>query len=227
MNKIQSGVILSKHVELDENVYIGPNCIIGFHGYQHHNRKLTALGRKTFIGSNTVILGNSVICQGTKIGQNCRLDYHSFVGERTIIGNFCVIELGCRIYDEVRIADYSTISGFVCNSCSIGKNSIVQGDLIHRFTNVKIQEKEKSPNIGIDCFIGRKALIIGPISIADGTYIAAGSIVTKDTRPNKFYIGAPAKENGIAPKAYQSSNSEFNKLKSIEFNEDIFGDPSS
>ena len=227
MNKIHNGVILSKFVELGENIYIGPNCTIGLPGYQHSGKKLYNLSKRTYIEDNTVILGNSVICRGTKIGKNCRLDYHSFVGERTIIGNYCVIELGGRIYDEVQIANFSTISGLICNTCVIGKNSIVQGDLIHRFNNLGINEKEKSPKIGNNCFIGRKSLIIGPIIVANGSYIAAGTIVTKDTISNRLYMGTPARDVGIAPKAYKSNNSEFNQLKSMMVHEDIFSDPSA
>ena len=226
MSTVHKSAVLSSYVELGENVCIGPNCTIGLPGYQLGGRELTGSVKRTVIGNHSIIFGNSVICQGSTIGHNCRLDYHSFVGERTAIGNFCVVELGARIYDDVQIADYSTISGFVCNGCTIEENSIVQGDLIHRFNNVRIGEKEKPPSIGPNCFVGRKALVIGPIKIADGTYIAAGSIVLRDTKPNMFYIGVPAKKAGVAPKAYLSSNAEFNKLRSFTIDENIFGNPS-
>ena len=63
-------------------------------------------------------------------------DDHSYVGESTIVGDYCVVEYAARIYDGVLIKDGSTISGFVCNNCSIGENSIIQGDLIHKFKSV-------------------------------------------------------------------------------------------
>jgi acetyltransferase-like isoleucine patch superfamily enzyme len=219
MQIVHPSAVISNNVTIGANVIIGPNCTIGFPGFQINQIK--SLDRKTVIGDNTIIMGNSVVCIGTKIGINCRIDYHSFIGEMTQIESYCVIEYGARIYDNVIIGDHSTISGFICNYSKIGKSSIVQGDLIHKFKEAEIDQIENPPQIGDNCFIGRNALIIGDIVISDGTYIAAGSIVTKSTKQNTFYCGSPAQEVGIAPKPYINGVGNFNEDRFIKKYEEI------
>ncbi len=101
MRNIHASAVLSKNVELGENIYIGPNCIIGFPGFQFYDDDNEY--RHTTIESNTIVMGNSVICLGTLIGGYSRIDYHSFVGEQSRVGRYCVIEYGARIYDNVNL----------------------------------------------------------------------------------------------------------------------------
>ena len=219
MYGIHPSAVLSPNVCLGENVTIGPNCSIGFPGFQFHEGYDAATN--TLIGDGTVIMGNSVICIGSAIGNNCRLDYHSYIGEQSFVGDFCVVEYGGRIYDEVTVGSHSTISGFICNETAVGTNSIVQGDLIHKFSNVEVDKKERSPIVCNSCFIGKRSLIIGGITIADGSYISAGAVVTKDTKPNQLYSGNPAKEIGSAPKSYLEGVERFNEKRIARVHEII------
>jgi UDP-2-acetamido-3-amino-2,3-dideoxy-glucuronate N-acetyltransferase len=219
VNFIHPSAVLSRYTEVGENVLIGPNCSIGFPGFQFYQQEDEPLD--TIIGNGTIIMGNSVICAGARIGDNCRLDYHSYIGEQSIVGDYCVVEYGARIYDGVVIKNGTTISGFVCNHSSIGSNSVVQGDLVHKFRNAKLDEEEPAPVVGDGCFIGRKALIIGGITVADGSYISAGAVVIEDTRPNKLYVGSPAIEAGIAPKSYIEGVSAFNRKRINKIHETI------
>jgi acetyltransferase-like isoleucine patch superfamily enzyme len=47
-----------------------------------------------------------------------------------------------------------------------------------------------------DVWVGHGSLILSGIKIAQGSIIAAGSIVTKDVQPFSIYAGAPAKKIG-------------------------------
>lgn len=197
---IHKSAVIADNCIIGKDVYIGPNCTLGFPGYQIKEKK--TVSRPLEIGDKTIIYGNTVICQGTRIGRECRFDYHSFVGEDTIIENKCIIEYGARIYDRVTIYDECFVSGFVSNDCMIEKNSVVHGDLIHKFKNVILGEREPSPIVKANSFIGRNAVIVGNIIIAEGTYVGAGSVVTKSTKSNKLYLGVPARMIGPAPKAF-------------------------
>lgn len=48
-------------------------------------------------------------------------------------------------------------------------------------------------NIGNDVWIGMDSIIMGGVTIGNGSVIAAGSIVTKDVEGNCLYGGVPAK----------------------------------
>ncbi|MDA3896378.1 MAG: DapH/DapD/GlmU-related protein [Desulfobacteraceae bacterium] len=213
---------LSKNVRIGKNVFIGPNCIIGFPGFQFSTSVQNEVkDHYTEIGDNSIVMGNSVICLGAKIDNNCRFDYHSYIGEKTLVGKYSVIEYGARVYDNVKIGEFCTISGFICNNSIIGENSIAQGDLLHKFKDVTVSEIEKSPEICKNVFVGRRALIIGGIKVAEGCYIAAGSVLTKNTEANIAYSGNPAQKNGRAPKSYIEGVSNFNKQRIENINEVI------
>ena len=49
-------------------------------------------------------------------------------------------------------------------------------------------------HIGDDVWIGYGAIIMSGVNIANGSIIAAGSVVTKDTEPYSIYAGIPAKK---------------------------------
>jgi acetyltransferase-like isoleucine patch superfamily enzyme len=47
--------------------------------------------------------------------------------------------------------------------------------------------------IGNDCWIGQGALLVGGVSIGDGSVVLAGAVVTKDVPPYAIVGGVPAK----------------------------------
>lgn len=109
---------------------------------------------------------------------------------RNILGE----KLGLEIYTEkigkgLRIDHYNNV---------INGNAII-GENCHLLGNVCIgnkgAQKQDTPIIGNNVLIGRGAIIIGGISIADNITIAAGSLVNKSFLNEGVTIaGVPAKE---------------------------------
>lgn len=105
---------------------------------------------------------------GVKIGK-------SFVGQDVIfdsnypeeieIGDGCAITMRCTI-----------LTHFV-QACPNGGRRYVKG-------HVKIGNK---------VFMGAHSIICQPITIGDGAFIAAGSVLTKDVPPYEVWGGVPAK----------------------------------
>lgn len=48
--------------------------------------------------------------------------------------------------------------------------------------------------IGNDVWVGFGAIVMSGVNIADGSIIAAGSVVTSDTEPYSIYAGVPARK---------------------------------
>ena len=51
----------------------------------------------------------------------------------------------------------------------------------------------KKTYIGKQCFIGARAIIMPGVNIGDHVIVGAGSVVTKDVKPNCIVAGNPAK----------------------------------
>lgn len=56
-----------------------------------------------------------------------------------------------------------------------------------------VPEEGRDVTIGLGCYIGSGAIIIGKVDIGDYAVIGAGSVVTKDVPSRAFYAGIPAK----------------------------------
>ncbi len=96
--------------------------------------------------------------------------------------------------------------------------------IMHNVTFGTNMEREGSPVIGNDVFIGSGAAILGGIKIGDGARIAANSLVLADVPPGATAIGVPArimrytgrKDSEADPPSVQKSAIEKNDIAAAE-----------
>lgn len=78
----------------------------------------------------------------------------------------------------------------------IGETAVI-GDDVLMYHGVTLGAKtgstgKRHPNIGNNVTIGANAIVIGDITIGDGSSIGAGTVLTKDLPPGKVAVGNPA-----------------------------------
>ena len=56
-------------------------------------------------------------------------------------------------------------------------------------------EKKHQTTIGAGVFVGSNSTLVAPVTLADGSYIAAGSAVTADVPAGALGIGRSRQEN--------------------------------
>lgn len=109
----------------------------------------------------------SFVSKNMKIGLGSILQANTFVSDNTKIGRCVKINVGSQIHHDSVVGDFSVL----------GPKVVILGNSI-------VKKK---------CFIGSGAIIRNKISLAQGTFIGMGSVVTKNTEKNKIYYGNPAK----------------------------------
>jgi UDP-N-acetylglucosamine acyltransferase len=123
---------------IEDNVYIGPYCIIGepaeWKGKEHINKGVIIKTGSRLTGLVTV---DSGVERQTEIGANCYLMKHSHVGHDAILEDNVTLSCG------VKIGGHSVIK----NRCNIGLNAV-----IHQ--KVEIPE---GCMIGASGFVGKKS----------------------------------------------------------------------
>ncbi len=122
------------------------------------------------------------------------------------IGAYCFINENVTIRHTERIGRFSSIApdayiGLVDHPIdSLSSSDYFFGrlkwnfcDNKYRYTDTFNVNYKSKIVIGNDVWIGMRAMVMRGVKIADGTIIAAGSVVTHDTEPYEIVGGVPAR----------------------------------
>lgn len=197
-------------MEIGSRTYIGPFCVLGFPAIEDASAVYVESGidkrpgsRGVKIGADSILLSHVVIGEGSVLGKSIWCDHHCYIGSDTHIADDVQIMYGARIYDRVKIGRGAWVGGFVCNDAIIEEESIVLGQLVHRFVEASVEEPEEAPIVRAGAFIGMNALVIGGIEVGRRAYVAGGAVLTKSAIPGRLYLGVPAKNVGPAPSPFK------------------------
>lgn len=148
-------------------------------------------------------LGDNVIFEdGVKVfhPENIEIGSNVYIGHNTILKGYHQNKI--MIADEVFISPNCFIHG----SCSVtigSKVGIGPGVMIFG-TSHDLSKDDLGPInhlplvhepiiIEAGCDIGMGAIILGGVTVAEGTQVGAGAVVTKSTEPLSIVVGVPAK----------------------------------
>ncbi|HPR23796.1 MAG TPA: DapH/DapD/GlmU-related protein [Bacillota bacterium] len=170
---IKKGTVLYPGVILEGSVTIGEDCVIG------PGTRIT----ESEIGDRTQIQ-NSVITESrigteTKIGPFAYLRPGSDVGSGCRIGDF--VEIKNSVFGDGSKASHLSYIG----DSDIGKDVNIGCGVV--FVNYDGSKKYRS-KVGDGTFIGCNVNLVSPVTLEEGSYIAAGSTVTKDVPGGALYV---------------------------------------
>ncbi|MDI3481566.1 MAG: bifunctional UDP-N-acetylglucosamine pyrophosphorylase / glucosamine-phosphate N-acetyltransferase [Tepidanaerobacteraceae bacterium] len=185
---------------VDVNVTIGRDTII-YPG--------VLLEGETHIGGGCLIVGPSRI-KDSSIGNNSEIIMsqilESTVADGVKIGPFSNLRPGCRISEEVKIGDFVEIK-----NTSVGPGSKVPhlsyvGDaVIGRKVNIGAGTifvnydgyKKHQTMVEDGAFIGCNSNLIAPVTVKSGSYVAAGSTITREVPEDSLAVARARQENII------------------------------
>ena len=188
--KISSTAIIYPDVELGNNIIVEDYCILGSPSFS---------GVKTIIGDNAHIRAHSIIYPGNIIGKNFttgnKVNIREFnkIGNNVSIGTHTIVEHHCKLENDVRIHSQTFIPEYslVKNKSWIGPNVVLTNAKYPNSPSAK--NNLEGPIIGEKAIIGANVTLLPGVKVADSSFVAAGSIVTKNTKKYGVYAGSPAK----------------------------------
>ena len=140
MKNIHSTAIIGKNVTIEDDVYIGPYCVIGMPAEWKGKENID---QGVLIKKGTRITGLVTIDSGvekiTTIGENCYLMKHSHVGHDAQLGDNVTLSCGSKIAGHAMIE----------NNTNIGLNAV-----IHQKVTVP-----EGCMIGASAFVGKKSIL--------------------------------------------------------------------
>jgi bifunctional UDP-N-acetylglucosamine pyrophosphorylase / glucosamine-1-phosphate N-acetyltransferase len=162
------------------------------------------IGQDTVIFPGSMIKGNTVIGSDCQIGPNSEIDgceigdetvirqsvaHKSSIGSHVNIGPFAHIRPDSNISDEVKIGNFVELKKTVFGKGSKASHLSYIGDaevgsnvnLGCGSITVNYDGKNKFlTKIEDDVFVGCNSNLVAPVTVGKGSYIAAGSTITKD-----------------------------------------------
>ncbi len=175
---------------IDRGVSVGTGTVIGPN---------VAITGKTTIGANNSIASSRI--SDCEIGENNIIEYavieDSCIASCVSIGPFTHIRAGTVLANNTKVGSFAETKNAVvgegskvphliyAGDCEIGKNVNLGCGVIT--ANYDGKNKHKTV-IGDNSFIGCNTNLIAPINVGEGSFVAAGTTVSRDVPPGTFVI---------------------------------------
>ncbi len=157
----------------------------------------------TFIESDVVIEQNVVFGPGVHVHAGARIRAFSHlegasVGPDAIVGPYARLRPGAELGKGVKVGNFVEVKnakfgeGAKANhlayigDASVGaKSNIGAGTITCNYDGFLKHRTE----IGAGVFVGSNSTLVAPVSMADGAFVAAGSVITKDVAEDAMAFG--------------------------------------
>ena len=183
---------------IDDTVTIAPDVVIlpgsGIFGS-------TAIASHAVIGPRTTLQDCAVNCCATIKESNCTA---SEIGENATVGPFAFLRAGTILANESKAGAFVEIKNSqigigskVPHLSYVGDATIGEGTNIGAatiFVNYDGVEKHRT-EIGDHVRIGSDTMLVAPVSVGDGAYTAAGSVITEDVPAGAIGVGRSKQRN--------------------------------
>ncbi|XVV35590.1 bifunctional UDP-N-acetylglucosamine diphosphorylase/glucosamine-1-phosphate N-acetyltransferase GlmU [Streptomyces sp. CA-100214] len=144
----------------------------------------------------------------TRVGAGARVDntvsYSADVGPQASVGPFAYLRPGTRLGLKSKVGTYvETKNASVGEGTKIPHLSYVGDATIGEYTNIGAasvfvnydgQDKHHT-TVGSHCRTGSDNMFVAPVTVGDGSYTAAGSVITKDVPPGSLAVARGQQRN--------------------------------
>ncbi|MFF5498023.1 bifunctional UDP-N-acetylglucosamine diphosphorylase/glucosamine-1-phosphate N-acetyltransferase GlmU [Streptomyces aquilus] len=167
----------------------------------------TQLHGTTHIGSYAEVGPNSRLTD-THVGAGARVDntvaYGAHIGPDASVGPYAYLRPGTRLGAKGKIGTYvETKNASIGEGTKIPHLSYVGDATIGEYSNIGAasvfvnydgQDKHHT-TVGSHCRTGSDNMFVAPVTVGDGAYTAAGSVITKDVPPGSLAVARGQQRN--------------------------------
>ena len=178
--------------EIDVDVRLEPGTAI---------KGNTKVGASAVIGPRTTLIDSTVASGARVFESHCE---SSAIGENSVVGPYSHLRNGTMLAGNVKVGSFVEIKNSTVGNNSkvphlsyvgdatIGTESNIGAATV--FVNYDGVEKHETV-VGDHVRIGSDSMLVAPVTIGDGAYTAAGSVITEDVPPGALGIGRAKQTN--------------------------------
>jgi len=159
------------------------------------------IGTSAIIGPRTTLINCEVGPQAHVLESHCE---SSVIGEQSVVGPYSHLRNGTVLAGHVKVGSFVEIKNSTIGESSkvphlsyVGDATIGTESNIGAATVVVNYDgvEKHSTVIGDHVRIGSDSMLVAPVTIGDGAYTAAGSVITDDVPPGALGIGRAKQSN--------------------------------
>ncbi|WP_189708017.1 bifunctional UDP-N-acetylglucosamine diphosphorylase/glucosamine-1-phosphate N-acetyltransferase GlmU [Streptomyces anandii] len=167
----------------------------------------TQLHGSTHLGEGSVVGPNSRLTD-TRVGAGARVDNTvsngAVVGPEASVGPYAYLRPGTRLGLKSKVGTYvETKNARIGEGTKVPHLSYVGDATIGEYSNigaasvfVNYDGKDKHhTTVGSHCRTGSDNMFVAPVTIGDGAYTAAGSVITRDVPPGSLAVARGQQRN--------------------------------
>ncbi|MCE5203457.1 MAG: N-acetyltransferase [Actinomycetia bacterium] len=204
---LEDGVVIGDHVTICDGAHVGECCSVSDFAVIGKRPTLgpastaksgeldgVVLGDHCSVGSHTVLMAGSTFGAGCIIGDNAGVRERCTVGERAVIGRGVTVENDTAIGSRTKIQSGAYITAYV----TIEEDVFIAPMVVTTNDNFMGRTQERFAHLR-GCTIHRGARVGGGshilpgIEIGEESFVATGSVVTRDVPPRMLVMGVPAR----------------------------------
>ncbi|MFZ3470822.1 bifunctional UDP-N-acetylglucosamine diphosphorylase/glucosamine-1-phosphate N-acetyltransferase GlmU [Streptomyces sp. 4.24] len=176
-------------------------------------------GQDAIVHPGTQLLGTTHVGEEAEVGPNTRLkDTHvgprarvdntvadgAVVGESATVGPFAYLRPGTNLGAKAKAGTYVEMkNATIGEGTKVPHLSYVGDATIGEYTNIGAAsvfvnydgEHKHHTTVGSHCKTGSDNMFVAPVTIGDGAYTAAGSVITKDVPPGALAVARGQQRN--------------------------------
>lgn len=137
------------------------------------------------IGAHTAVWHYCHVESKAVVGENCNLGQNVYVGNNAVVGHGCRLGNSVAIFSHVELGDFVFCAPFMVFTHIAFPRAAINRRATFEKTIVKSGAS-----------LGANSTVVPGITIGLGTFLAAGSTLTKDSKDWSLMIGTPARQVG-------------------------------
>ncbi len=137
------------------------------------------------IGAGTHVWHFSHVCAGAELGENCNLGQNVMIGPGVRIGRNVKIQNNVSVYTGTVVED----DVFLGPSCVLTNVSNPRSQVVRR-------SLYESTLIRRGATVGANATIVCGVTLGRYSFVAAGTVVTREVPDYGFVVGVPGRQRG-------------------------------
>lgn len=175
--------------KLGDNCIVQDNVILGLK--YKENCKKTIIGLNATIRAFSVIYADVVIGDDLKTGHGVVIRENTNIGNKIVIGSGSIIDGNVTIGSEVKIESqvYIPTHTVIGKKVFIGPGATLTNDRYPQ--RMRDEYLPKGPIIEDGVTVGANVVILPGMTIGEGSFLAAGTVVTCDVPPWSMVKGIP------------------------------------